>query len=247
MKRVLQPRKGRKNFNIAPVRRREIERLAKYLGAADTEDFDRFLIAWHWHNSQSNYPIDALIEAAQRMGGWITEERASEIIEEASNLCPRRTADALARFLGLKYTVRQKLRIWTIGSKDVGKKARKELRKRQNRIAHERRRRELGMKPQVQSLSRTRPWEDEGKCKATWYRQNKHRTSRETTLSALFLVRAEDKPVSGLAEASQLGSESKPGGYTSSRTATLLRADIHVRVPNWCFGRKPTAELRVAA
>src|SRR5262245_11416834 len=117
------PRGRKKNFQIAAVRRREIERLARYLDALDSEDGDRYLIAWHWHNAQSNHPIEALVFAAERMGGSITEERAAEIIKEASGLRQRRTADALARFLGLKYTVRKKLRIWTIGSKDVGKKA----------------------------------------------------------------------------------------------------------------------------
>ena len=221
MKRVLQPRKVRRNFNIAPVRRREIERYARYVGAAHTEDFDRFLIAWHWHNSQSNYPVDALMEAAQRMEGCITEEKARKIIEEASELRQRRTADALARFLGLKYAVRQKLRIWTIGSKDVGKKARTVLRKRQNRIAHERRRRELGMKPRERSRSRTKPWELEGMSRTDWYRKNKHRTSVGTKVSAVYLLTAEDKLVPPKEGSEQL----------SSRTATLLRADGYVPMP----------------
>src|SRR5262245_52696589 len=126
-------RKRKKNISFDAIRRRQIERLAKYLGAADTEDFDRYLIAWHWHNEQSNYPVDALMFAAERMGGSITEERAGEIIKDAAELRQRRTAEALGKYLGLTHAVRSELRIdtirGTIKGKPVGKKAMADMRK----------------------------------------------------------------------------------------------------------------------
>src|SRR5262245_10660949 len=68
-------------------RRREIEAHAKHVGAADTEDFPRWLIAWVWHNRTSKDQIGAVIAAAQRMGGVdciITTAEAIEIIDEAA-------------------------------------------------------------------------------------------------------------------------------------------------------------------
>jgi hypothetical protein len=127
-------------------------------GAAETEDLHRWLIAWHWHNPKAEDPIWSLMEAAKRMGGQITDERASAITEEASIIRKCRSADNLARFLGVTYAQRQALGLTTIGSVNVGRRARKELRKRQDRLAKERRRRAAGMRPQSESLSATKPW-----------------------------------------------------------------------------------------
>jgi hypothetical protein len=46
-------RRYRRAFDFAPTRRREIERHARYVGAADSDDFSRWLIAWIWHNRKS--------------------------------------------------------------------------------------------------------------------------------------------------------------------------------------------------
>jgi hypothetical protein len=42
--------RGRKYFDRTTLRRREIERHAIDVGAADTDDLSRWLIAWVWHN-----------------------------------------------------------------------------------------------------------------------------------------------------------------------------------------------------
>jgi hypothetical protein len=70
---------------------------ARYVGAADTEDFSRFLIAWLWH-CKAEDQIWALMEAAKSMGGKITEAQASAITEEASIIRKCWSADNLARF-----------------------------------------------------------------------------------------------------------------------------------------------------
>jgi hypothetical protein len=188
-------RRRRNKFDFSAQRRREIERHAQHVGAAGTEDFSRWLIAWVWHNPGAKDQIWSVMEAARRMGGRLTEVGASEIIEEASITRKHRTADNLAKFLGVTYEQRQRLRLTTIGSVNVKRRARKELRERQNRMAHERRRRALGMRPQSESLS-TQPWRALGMSRAAWYRRNKTRRDSETTLSAPIFLSNEDKPVS---------------------------------------------------
>jgi hypothetical protein len=140
---------------------------ARHIGAAETDDFSRWLIAWHWHNPKAIDAIWSLTEAARRMGGKITEAQASDITEEASITRQHRKADNLARFLGVTYAQRQALGIKTIGSINVGRRARKELRKRRDRLAKEAKRRAVGMRPQSQSLSATEPWRALGVSRRT--------------------------------------------------------------------------------
>src|SRR5262249_27169147 len=161
------------NFDFAAKRRREIVLHARLVGAAETEDFSRWLIAWVWHNRSAEDQIWSLMECAKNMGGKITEAQASDITEEASITRKHLKADSLARFLGVTYADRQTLRLTTIGSVNVPKRARKVLRKRADRLRKERLRRARGMRPQSQSLSATQPWRELGISRAAWYRQNK--------------------------------------------------------------------------
>jgi hypothetical protein len=246
-------RRGRRKsnpFDICAKRRREIVLHARLVEAADSEDFSRWLIAWIWHNQKAIDPIWAVMEAAKRMGGKVTEIEASAITEEASTTRKHLSADNLARWLGLTYDQRQELRITTIGSINVRKGARKELRKRRWRLNAERRRRDRGMRPQCQSLSRLKPWETEGMSRAKWYRKNKARRDSETTSSTPIFLSAEDRPVStGLAEggfASKEGVRSERSASVddavaserrtshrlpSSQTVTMPAIDVHQSLP----------------
>src|SRR5437879_3044638 len=71
--------------------------------------------------------------------------------------------DAIARFIGLTYAERQQHKLYTIGSINVGKQARKELRKRQNRLTQERKRRRRGVQPraayEATALETLAPWD----------------------------------------------------------------------------------------
>jgi hypothetical protein len=96
-------RRRHHNFSFAAKRRREIVLHARHVGAAQTDDFDRWLIAWVWHNCKAKDQIWSLMECAKTMGGKITEAQASEITEEASITRKHLTADSLARFLGVTY------------------------------------------------------------------------------------------------------------------------------------------------
>jgi hypothetical protein len=73
----------KKNFKFTAKRRREIEALARHVGAGDTDDFDRYLIAWVWHNPDGTDQAWSLAQAAIRMRGKITPAKADAILEEA--------------------------------------------------------------------------------------------------------------------------------------------------------------------
>ena len=227
-------RRRNANFDFAAKRRREIVLHARHVGAAETEDFSRWLIAWVWHNPGAKDQVWSVMEAARRMGGKVTEAEASAITEEASITRKHLSADNLARFLGVTYAQRQDLGLTTIGSVNVKKRARKELRKRRDRMAKEQKRRALGMRPQSESLSATKPWEKLGMSRAAWYRRNKPGSRGETTLSTAIFLISEDRPVSpdGGAELSERGFASKEArGLPSSQTATTMAADAHEALP----------------
>jgi hypothetical protein len=173
---------GHSKFNgFEAQRRREIEAHARHIGAAETEDFSRWLTAWVWHNSNAKDQVWSLLEAAKRMGGEISEPEAAAIIDEAVNTHrPPLLADDLGRFLGLGYDLRRALGIRTIGSIDVDKEGRKEIRKLQDRKRKERKRRRLGMRLHSESISQTQPWNALGVSRRTWYRRQQDDGARVT-------------------------------------------------------------------
>jgi hypothetical protein len=168
------PRYGRNGFDIRLKRRREVEAVARYVGAADTDDFHTFLMTWMQVRPETmKDPIFTLKNVATRMEGAITDEKATEIIKEARSTPRPRTADGFAERLGVTYAMRQKLGLTTIGAIDVSKRARKKLRKARDRQRQEAKRRARGAKPQVSSLSRQQPWEKLGMSRRSWYRAGK--------------------------------------------------------------------------
>src|SRR5262245_52827511 len=84
MKAVSRRRRKRKGFDFHAKRRSEIVKHARHVGAVDTEDFDRWLIQWAVHNPGSKDEIWAVMNAARRMGGKITEAQAEAICDEAA-------------------------------------------------------------------------------------------------------------------------------------------------------------------
>ena len=202
------PRRKQSAFSLPAIRRREIERHACHVGAADTEDFWRWLVAWSWHNNQNvRDPAVALMMAAERMGGTLTEAEAITTLEQADAMRQHRTADKLAKILGVTFPQRKALGISTIGSVDVNRRARALLRKRNDRRNKERNRRARGVRPLAECLSRTKPWEVEGMSRAQWYRKRRETTAstpipplkggggETTTSTATFLI-PDDAPVS---------------------------------------------------
>jgi hypothetical protein len=176
-------RKGRSGTGdlIAVIRRAEIERFARAIGVADTDDFDRFLIAWHWHNARSKDCVGALMEAVRRMGGIITKEFTEQLIQEAGTKRQIRKPDPLGKYLGLTDGWRTALDIRTIGAVDISSKERARRTKERNRIHKQNKRRERGAKPrseyEANSILRAKPWEKEGISRATWYHRQKQNQS----------------------------------------------------------------------
>ena len=237
MKRVLAPRRRRKrnsNFDLNSKRRREIVKHAIHIGAADTDDFGRWLVAWALHNPGAKDQVWSVMQAGRRMGGQITEAEAIAIADEAAEIPYCWKADRLAKYLGLTYQQRTILKITTIGACDFPKRRRAQLRMHKDRMAKWRKRRAAGMRPQSESLSETQPWKKLGMSRATWYRRNKARMRRETTLSTAHFLSSEDRPVSpeGGAGLAERGFASKKArGLPSSQTATTMVGDAHEVLP----------------
>jgi hypothetical protein len=203
------------------------------VGAADTEDLDRFLIAWSWHNRQSTDPIWAITNAARRMGRLnLTDAEASAIIEEASVTRGHLSADNLARFLGVTFSQRQALGLHTIGSVNVRRRDRKVIRRIRDKVKKEQKRRAAGVRPRADyeatSLSRTKPWRAVNISRRTWER---HRNKiRDASVSAARLLISEEglasaRPTERVFDPKQ---EKKNRGLPSSQTATTVTADRHV-------------------
>jgi hypothetical protein len=189
---ITAPKKRRKGkFDFLAKRRREIVSHAQHVGAAETDDFDRWLVQWAVHNPGSRDEIWAVMNAARRMGGEIAEVQATTICDEAALYPHLPKADPLAKFLGVTFAQRQALGLQTIGSVDVKKRARKELRKRRDRKNKEKLRRARGMRPQSQSLTRTKPWEKDGVSRRTWERRRNK--ARDATLSTPIFLSCEDR------------------------------------------------------
>jgi hypothetical protein len=242
VERVPAPRRRRnRNFDFAAKRRREIVLHARYVGAAQTDDFDRWLIAWVWHNCKAKDQVWSVMECAKNMGRKITEAEASAITEEASITRKHLSADNLARFLGVTYAQRQALRLTTIGSVNVSKRARKELRKRRDRMAKERKRRASGVlsRAEYEANSMAAKAREEGVSRMTIYRrkraaeQSKNRPD-VTGVSAAIFLSSEDGPVTpaGVEGTSERGFASKKArGLPSSQTATITAFDVHPTLP----------------
>ena len=168
----------KRSFDMPAIRRLEIERYARALDVADTDDFRSFLVAWQWHNSNSKDAAGALVMSAKRMGRAITAVEAEQVIKEAYTVRKCRKADALGRYLRLTDETRTALQIRTIGSIDISKQQRARRRKEQKRALERARRRMQGAKPRTEYLaakvtSRLQPWKSEGISRRTWYYRRK--------------------------------------------------------------------------
>ena len=191
-------------FDVRRRRCREIEALARYLGAADTDDFDRFLVAWLHARPAPGDRVFAVQNAAIRMGGRINDAKARALVEEARTTPRPGKPDAWATALRLTYKQRQALGITTIGAIDVRQHQREELRKQRRRQADERRRRARGAKPQARSLSQTKPWKAAGVSRASWYRQRRSKPQGPSTaqeIGTVFVAFANPQPYRPIAAA----------------------------------------------
>ena len=180
-------RRKRGNFSFEAKRRREIVLHARLVGASDNH-----LIAWVWNNPKAIEayekidlkfdPIWLLQSAAWSMGRKISEAEASAIYEKAMTTPKRKSADSLAFFLNVTWDQRQALGITTIGSTDVRKDDREEIRKVRDKVRKEKKRRARGVQPRseylLKSLSRTQPWKYRSTSRRTWERDRRQQAIR---------------------------------------------------------------------
>jgi len=235
------PRRRNHNFSFLAKRRHEIVSHARHVGAAQTDDFDRWLMAWVWHNPGAKDQIWSLIECAKNMGGKITEAEASAIIEEASITRKHLTADNLARFLGVTIVQRTALGLTTIGACNFSKRARKQQRKHRDRMAKERKRRASGVlsRAEYEANSMAAKAREEGVSRMTIYRRKRAveqaKNSPDVTgVSAAIFLSGEDGPVTpaGVEGTSERGFASKKArGLPSSQTTTTMVADSYEALP----------------
>src|SRR5262249_51039235 len=242
-------------FDFDAKRRHEIVLHARLVGAMDSEDRDRWLIPWTWHNRKTTDQVWAVMEAAKRMGGTINEVEASAIVKEASTTRRYMKADSLAMYLGVTFNQRQRLRLTTIGSVNVKKRERKEIRRIRNKIKKEMKRRANGARLrseyEAKALSRTQPWRALRISRRTWERhRNRARDASAATPISLSLAKSDASagtpfslpPDDTLAtarveeggaavEIASLPQASEASGPPSSRTATTLAADRFASLP----------------
>jgi hypothetical protein len=131
-------------------------------------------------------------------GSPVDETEAELLVEQAAAIRKRMAADRLARWLGVTY--RQRELLWrrpTIGCVDVGRTARRELRKRKARLREEKRRRAAGVQPrreyEANSLSAMRPWEQLQMSRRSYYRHQKAIVG--TTPCASIFLHLGNRPV----------------------------------------------------
>ena len=162
-----QCRRRNRSFDVNSKRRAEIVRHAVHVGVMDTEDRDRWLVAYALHNPSAKDQVWGVMLAAEKMGGEITKAEAIAIVDEANAIPRAWKADRLAKHLGLTYQQRTLLGITTIGACDFSKRQRKAQRKHRARMRKKQERRSRGMRPQSESLSATQPWRKEGMSRRT--------------------------------------------------------------------------------
>jgi len=274
VRRIAQRRRRRKKyFDRNAMRRSEIIRHARYTRAMEREqDRRRSLVAFVWHHVDADDLVWAVMATGSQMlmpaivekpqpgdppppemkARPVSEAEAREIVDEALAVSPIFGCDRLAKFLGLPYDVRNKLKIRTIGSIDVKKRARMEIRRVRDKVKRQNKRRAEGVRPrdeyEANSLSRTQPWRALGVSRRTWER---HRNkAHDASVSAITFLLPKDGPATpagGVGTSEQGFALKEARGLTSSRTATQLAADIPISVvPCWVFGRKPQKLVRAA-
>ena len=224
------PKRRKIRFDFEAKRRREIVLHGRLVGASDNH-----LIAWVWHNSTGRDPIWSLQNAALSMGRKISEAEASEIVYRAMNgeVFKRRAADSLALFLSLTWDVRRKLRITTIGSTDVRRRDREEIRKVRDKVRKREHRRANGVQPRseylLKSLSRTQPWKVLGISRRTWERERRQQAFRLRNREDLTVFAVTSTPPPSLHVA------------TPSAAITKLAADgLATRPADTLASTKPT-------
>jgi hypothetical protein len=120
---------------------------------------------------------------------WMTHQEKVELAERVLHRRRKYKAATLGQRLQLTYAERKELRIRTIGACDISGDEQREIYREARRNAAAKKRRKQGAKPRAryvaESLAQTRPWDELGVSRRTWYRHGK-----PTPAKAVYLVGA---------------------------------------------------------
>jgi hypothetical protein len=184
-------------FSQVRLRMREIERIMRFLLPIPPDKLVIFLTSYarclFWHLREIGRPStdSAIVERLEIMGNlgpasYATKEQLETAVELALKHPRLEKADELGRRFEITYAVRTFLKLKTIGCCDKTKVQRTRLRKarkrERDRLRSACKRAERGAMPRAQwlenSKTRTKPWEQEGKSRATYYRSLKKHHDR---------------------------------------------------------------------
>jgi hypothetical protein len=190
-----------KNFSRARKRLREIERIIsdRHGRVPETDDADLYLkpVVNCFHviaaGRDRSVSVDGIMKLfwfwCQRWAPHVSSDQATEIVRHARAGSPKLIADdVVGNSLRLCYADRDRLKIRTIGSVDADRATRKKLakarRRERNRQRAAQKRRANGATPravyEANSLSKTKPWEEMGISRPSYYRRQKRAAMSET-------------------------------------------------------------------
>jgi hypothetical protein len=214
---------GKSEFNINLKRESEIARFFEhryggedYVLPDDDAGRDDALLMAHHQVKLAHGKRRALNWIAARCP-WMQPAEAEQIIARAYAQDWNFTADKLAERLGLTFDLRNALGVTTIGSVDVDKAGRKELRKAKDREYQAAVRAASGATPRTHSIRKLEPWSNraEPMSVAQWYRLPKSQRDHEVEALRQFRRQQDTEYPSG-ADETFSGTE---GLAQSSRTS----------------------------
>jgi hypothetical protein len=116
---------------------------------------------------------DEMRDAALDLLPELDDDDSLDILLKKIGKGRHRSADQVARALGVTYQMRTFLDLRTIGACDMAKKQRDAI-QRQKEAADKRWKREQsGAKPHATSAAKTKPWSERGESRSTYYRKQK--------------------------------------------------------------------------
>jgi hypothetical protein len=142
-----------------------------------------------------------MTKAIELWAPWLGSDEAKQLIDHI-NRTPISLRKPTSRQLGKRQQItnqqRERWKLWTIAPYDMTDEQLKEQRKAKKRARDRERRRKAGRKPRKvylanNSISRTKPWQAEGKSRRTWYRRKSN--GRGTGVRQLKLSTTERTPV----------------------------------------------------
>jgi len=147
-----------------------------------------YILISHYANVDPNAPRRIIKLRAP----WMSADEAERVIDMAFSYQRRWRSSTLGRELNYSEAEWHALRLRTVGPTGMTPEERRRI---SDAARKEQARRRKGAKTRAHyegaSLSRRKPWEKEGISRASWYRRNRETNSRETSCSAISLIRAD--------------------------------------------------------